>query len=201
MTTKTIRFSNGVSKEMTFEEVEKQFNRMLNRFAENTINRIVYNKPEKDDLMQELRYELWEAFDRYDSDLAVFSTFATYRLKLAVNKVVNPMMAKKRTNVYGEVSMNSLMKSDEDEAEYGDLIGELDESYEDIEFAAFITKLSQQLTEPEQIMLKSLINKKEFSVAKLGEELGITRMGAHLKLKQFKEKMAHILISTGYAVV
>lgn len=200
MTTKKIKFSNGITKEMTFDEVEKQFSDMLNLFANNAIRRMTYNKPEKQDVLQELRFELWQAYERYDHERAVFSTYAHYRLKLAIVKVVNPMFAKKRINIYGEVSINDVVPGDEGDVEIADAIGFDDSSFDDVEFQVFVENLEKQLTESEKVLLQALVSKKEISITQIGQMFGITRQAANKRMLVFKDKLAKILIKNGYAV-
>lgn len=195
--TKIIKFSNGKEMEMTFEQVEKKFTPLMYRTARIAVGKIVFNAPEIEDVMQELRYELWEAYSRYDGRGA-FITYATYRLKLGINKIITPLFAQKRTNTYGQVSMNQCVETGDDEVELIDVIGDVDSELENSEFLAFVQQLESQLDSTEKLMLKSLISKKDFSVVELGKILNMSRQGANKKLNKFKEKMAIILKENQY---
>jgi biotin operon repressor len=58
--------------------------------------------------------------------------------------------------------------------------------------------LEKTLEPCEKLMLKSMINKKDFSIMDLADELGMSRQGANKKYNKFKEKMARILREMGY---
>jgi RNA polymerase sigma factor (sigma-70 family) len=198
--TKTIKFSNGIEKEMTFEEVVKKFTPLMNRTANIALGKIVYNAPEKEDVMQELRYELWEAYKRYDGR-AAFITYATYRLKLAINKIITPLFAQKRTNTYGQISANEMLENGDGEVELIDTLGVVDEELLSADFRALIVELEKNLDSTEKLMLQTLISKKDFSVVELSKKLNMSRQGANKKLNKFKIKMAKLLQDSQYYVV
>jgi RNA polymerase sigma factor (sigma-70 family) len=197
---KAIILSNGEVREMSFEEVLAQFNNMLHKSANDTISKIVFNKPEKDDIMQELRFQTWEAFNRYDGKHA-FSTYLTYRIQHGVHRSTNKMYAKKRTNENGTTSLNKIISGEGPDRELEGLLGEEDRDINSVEFREFITDLEKKLNSCEKIMLKTLMDKNDFSVRDLGDELGVSRQAANNKIRKFREKMANLLTATGYVEI
>ena len=192
---KNVILSGGEVRLMSFEEVLVQFKDMINRTANETLNKILYNKPEREDLMQELRLQVWEAYERYDEKHA-FSTYLTYRLQLGVNKHTMGNYAKKRQN-NGVTSLNAEL-SDEGESSLESVLGHEDEEMVSLEFREFVQYLEKILSPNELMMLSCIINKKEFSVADLAVEWGVSRVMANRRVKQFKERLAGIMRGTGY---
>lgn len=195
-TTKTIILSEGKKKEMTFEEVLEQFDDMLHKYANDSIQKVVFNKPEKDDVMQELRVQTWEAYKRYNGDNA-FSTYLVYRLKLGVGNATTKMYAQKRTNTHGSISLNELF-SESDDFEFGGLLGEEDYNIQSLAFRDFVNYLEKILNPLEKKMLYLLTNKHEYSVSDLAVELGISRQAVNKKVVRFREKLEKIMKQTGY---
>lgn len=194
---KNIILTGGVIKSMDFEEVLKQFKDMINRAANETLGKIIYNKPEREDLIQELNLQCWEAFERYDEQHA-FSTYLHYRLQLGVNKYTMGNYAKKRQN-NGLTSLNETIKGEGGkEVEISDRIGEVDEEIVSLEFREFLIYLEKVLSGDELMILTSLMNKKDFSVADLAIEWGISRVAANNRVRKFKERMAGIMRGTGF---
>ena len=194
---KNIILTGGVVKSMDFEEVLKQFKDMVNRTANETLGKIIYNKPEREDLIQELNLQVWETFERYDEEHA-FSTFLHYRLQLGVNKYTMGNYAKKRQN-NGVSSLNETIKGEGgNDVEISDRIGDVDEEIVSLEFREFLTYLEKILSEDEILILSSLMNKKDFSVADLAIEWGVSRVAANNRVRKFKERLAGIMRGTGY---
>lgn len=195
--TKAVILSNGIVKQMTFEDILKQFDPMINKFAYVALEKIVFNKPEKEEMMQELRIQAWEAYRRYNGKFA-FSTYLVPRLQLGVQKATTKLYAKKRTNKKGIVSLNKIIGGGESEQEFEGLLGEDDSEIASLEFRQFMNYLDKTLEPCERIMLKSLLDKDEFSIQNLADELGMTRQGANKKYNKFREKMAVVMKETGY---
>lgn len=197
MTKKLIKFTSG-DKEMTYEEVLKQFEPMLNKFANYSINQIEYNKPEKEEMMQELRLRAWQAYCRYNGNYK-FSTYLHYYLLNACSRVTTKLYAKKRTNINGSVSFQDTVGgSNESDDNYDEIIGEDDERISSLEFQSFYGLLLEILNDEEKLILHVLMDKKDFSVRDLADELGVTRQGAYKKVNKLKEKIGHMLITSGY---
>lgn len=195
--TKKIILTGGVVKEMSFNEVLHQFKDMVNQAANQTLNKIVYNKPEREDLIQELNLQVWEAYERYDEKHA-FSTYLHYRLQLGVNKYTMGNYAKKRQNK-GITSLDEPVKGKGDaNLNITEVIGDLDEDMVSLEFREFMDYLETILSGDELMILTCMINKKEFSVADLAIEWGISRVAANNRVRKFRERLAGIMRGTGY---
>lgn len=183
--------------EMTFEEVLKQFERMIERFARLAIEKIVYNKPEKEELLQELRLQVWEAYRRYNGENA-FSTYLHYRLKHGIHRGTVKSFAQKRINEAGTTSLNEIVGGDGDELELEGLIGEEDLELTSLDFREFVMELEKKLDENEKKILKVLMDKQDFSVQDLADQLRISRQAANKKVNKFREKLEKIMKETGY---
>jgi RNA polymerase sigma factor (sigma-70 family) len=195
--TKAIILSNGVVKNMTFEEVLKQFEKMINGFAYQALNSFVYNGPEKDELIQELHIQVWEAYRRYNGKNA-FSTYLHPRLQHGVTRATQKIFAKKRQAAKGITSLNTMIGSEEGESELEHLLGEEDYELTSVEFRDFMNHLEKTLDSCEKLMLKSLLDKNDFSIQNLADTLGMSRQGANKKYNKFKEKMANMMEEVGY---
>ena len=195
---KEIILSGGVVKEMTFEEVLVEFEAMIHQKANETLSKIIYNKPEKEDLVQELKLQTWEAFQRYDGSNQ-FSTYLFYRLKLGVNNTCNGMLAQKRQN-NGLISLNKELDSD-GEGSIESLLGEEDEDLVSVEFREFLKYLSEMLSDDEKKILMFFIDKKDRTVADLAREWGVSRVAANNRVRKFREKLGQLLLSTNYVEI
>lgn len=197
MTKKKIILSEGEVRYMTFEEVLIQFEPMINSYARRAVNKIVFNKPELEEMKQELYIQAWEAYRRYD-EVHAFSTYLVPRLKHGEHKATQKLYTKKRTNTSGTISLNEVVYGDENEQEFEGLLGEEDAELESLQFKELLIKLDNILEPSEKLILYCMINKDEFSVRDLGDKLGISRQGANKKYNKFKQKIAGILIDLGY---
>lgn len=197
---KEIRFAKGVVKEMTYEEVLTKFTPLMNKFANAKLNQMAYenhNKPEKDELLQELRLEVWEAYKRYDKTQAVFSTFLYYRLKLGLTRGTNKYYAQKRNNEAGEVSFSSTLNGDT-ETTLESAVGEFDAGFGATEFGKFIMDLEKTLTDREKMYLQILMSDGSYTVQNMADEMGLTRQGVNKAFNKFKEKLEKILLEQNY---
>lgn len=197
---KDIRFSNGKIKEMTYDEVLKQFSNMLDKFAYGIVANSLYNEiAEREDVKQELSIQVWKAFKEYNIDeKTAFSTFLHHKLMSGRSKIIARLTAQKRTNENGTISMNSTVLDDGGESELENVLGFDDDNIVALEFNDFIKELNQSLTKPERLCLRVLMDKTSFSVNELSVELGISRQAANKRVNIFREKMKSILINSGY---
>jgi RNA polymerase sigma factor (sigma-70 family) len=194
---KNIVLAGGVVKAMNFEEVLNQFKDMINRAANETLGKIFYNKPEREDLIQELNLQCWEAYERYDEKHA-FSTYLHYRLQLGVNKYTMGNYAKKRQN-NGISSLDEPLKGKNgQDMSLAEKIGEFDGEMLSFEFREFLVYLEKILSDDELMILTSMLNKKDFSVADLAIEWGVSRVTANNRFRKFKERLAGIMRGTGF---
>lgn len=196
MTSKIVILGDGTEKEMTFEQILKQFRPMIIKFAKNCVNKSLYNAPDLDDVIQELYIQAWEAWERYDEKHA-FSTYLFHRLQHGVHRATQKMYASKRNNKAGVISLNQSL-GDESEQELENLLGDIDSDLESITFKHLIIQLHQQLEHEEKLMLKCMLNKDVYSIRDLADDLEISRQGANKKYNKFRKKLEKILQESGY---
>lgn len=187
---------------MSFEDVLKQFNPMLHRYANRAIDKIVFNKPEKEEMMQELRVQAWIAYDRYNG-VNAFSTYLVPRLKHGIHKFTQKLYAQKRTNTKGSISLNETVNEfGEAEGELQAIIGEEDYEIVSLEFRELMYKFSMELDPCEKMMLRVLLEREDgYSVQDFADDMKISRMGANKKINKFKTKVEKIIIESGYVEV
>jgi RNA polymerase sigma factor (sigma-70 family) len=194
--TKTIILSDRGPVEMTYEEVLKQFTPMIEKFAWTACNKSDFNKPDHEEVLQELKLQTWIAYERYDGTNA-FSTYLVFYLQGAIHRSTFKMYAKKRNNEAGFISLNQ-SASDEDEMSIESVIGEEDVDISSLAFRDFIENLEKNIDPVEKKILRLFMDKTDYSVRDLGDELGISRQGANKKVIKFKHKMAKILTDAGF---
>lgn len=196
--TKAIILSNGVVRIMTYEEVLKQFDRMINRFTNQAIEKIIYNKPEFEEIKQELRIQTWEAYRRYNG-INAFSTYLVPRLQHGVYRATQKMYAKKRT-YKGKMQQldEELDGKDGNKMTVAELIGDEDQDMISLPFKELMMFLEKTLEPSEKVILKSLLDKNDFSIQDLADTLGMSRQGANKKYNKFRSKMANLLRELGY---
>lgn len=199
---KNIILSNGVVKQMSFEDVLKQFNPMLHRFANRAIDKIVFNKPEKEEIMQELRVQTWIAYDRYNG-INAFSTYLVPRLKSGIHKATQKLYAQKRTNVKGSISLNETVNEfGEAEGELQAIVGEEDFEIVSLEFRELMKKFNDELDPCEKMMLRVLLEREDgYSVQDFADDMKMSRMGANKKINKFKIKVEKIIIDSDFVEV
>ncbi|HLO11509.1 MAG TPA: sigma-70 family RNA polymerase sigma factor [Pseudoneobacillus sp.] len=194
---KAILFKDGEIKHMTFEEVLDQFERMINRFATQALDKIVFNKPDREEIIQELQLQTWEAYRRYNGENA-FSTYLYYRLQHGIHRSTMKLYAQKRTNKKGVESLNKLLGSESDGEELENILGEDDFELVSYEFREFMSHLDKILDPCEKKILRVLMDKGDTSVQDLAAQLGISRQGANKKVNKFREKLEKIMLETGF---
>lgn len=198
---KRIILSNGVVKEMSYEDILKQFEAMIHQFANSAINKIVFNAPEKEEVMQELRIQTWEAYRRYNG-INAFSTYLVPRLQHGVHRATQKLYAKKRTNKNGVESLNKLIGGENGENELADILGVEDTEMVSAAWRELTIHLEKTLTKDELSMLRVLIEKEDgYSVQDFADENKMSRQGANKKINKFKSKMAAIMTDSGYVEV
>lgn len=199
---KNIILSNGISKQMTFEEVLKQFNPMLHGVANRAIDKIVYNKPEKEEIMQELRVQVWIAYDRYNG-VNAFSTYLVPRLKHGIHKATQKLYAQKRINTKGSISLNETVNEfGEAEGELQAIVGEEDFEIVSLEFRELMKRFNDELDPCEKMMLRVLLEREDgYSVQDFADDMKMSRMGANKKINKFKIKVEKIIIDSDFVEV
>jgi RNA polymerase sigma factor (sigma-70 family) len=195
---KTIILKDRGPVQMTYEEVLEQFDSMIQRFAYHAIEKILFNKPDKEEVIQELQLQTWIAYKRYNGKNA-FSTYLHYYLQGAIHRSTFKLFAQKRTNTAGVVSLNQAMGGDDAELELEGLLGEEDMDICSLAFREFLESLEKKLDSVEKQILRVLMDKSDFTVQDLADKLGMSRQGANKKVNKFKEKMAVMLVESGFA--
>ena len=190
---KRIILTNGV-KEMTFEEVLKQFTPMINRTANIFINKF-YNE-DKEEIIQELEIATWKAYDTYNGEYA-FSTHLTYQLKSVTGNKAQEITAEKRI-AQKALSMNATLSEGEGST-VENILAHEDYINENIVATEMMEIIMKNLNEREQLELNCLLYPREFSSTKLSEALGISRQAANQRVGKLKTKLQRLLIENNFA--
>lgn len=191
--TKTIILSNGVAKQMTFEEVLKQFTPMINKAANIFLNK--FSNVDREEIMQDLEIAAWEAYESYNGKFA-FSTHLTYQLKSVTGNHAQKITAQKRTSL-GVLSMNSTIGDTED-LTLEDMFAEEDYTAESMIAGEMMELILKNLDEREKEELRCLMYPKEFGVTKLAELRGITRQATNQRVNKTKAKIQQLLIANQF---
>ena len=156
---KQIKLSNGVTKIMTFEEVLNQFTPMIIKATNIAIGKFG-NNIEREDMIQEMKFEAWEAYEEYNGANA-FSTFLHYKLMKVTGNEAQKITAQKRSSA-GTVSMNATV-GDGDDFTLQDMF-----SSDDFTSESMIAKEMMILIEKD--VLKYVFYPKEYNSTHLSEE-------------------------------
>lgn len=195
---KNIVLGNGEVRLMTFEETLSQFDNMIQKKANETMGKVNYNSGiERDDILQELRFQCWEAYKRYNGKNA-FSTFLHFRLKLGASISIGNFAEKRKNNGILSLDFENSKNDDNENVSFEGMLGVEDLEFASVEFNDFVQYLEKILSNDEQLMLYSLLNKKEFSVQDLADEWGVSRTAANNRVRKFREKMVNILKDSNY---
>ncbi|MGY3189725.1 sigma-70 family RNA polymerase sigma factor [Lysinibacillus sp. TE18511] len=192
---KQIILSNGVIKTMTFEEVLEQFKPMMNKATNIAISKFGCSI-DKEDMIQEMKFETWKAYEEYNGANA-FSTFLHYKLKKVTGNTAQRITAQKRTNE-GIVSMDATI-GDSEKNTLQNVLSSDDFTSENMIASEMMTFIESNITEREQSELKSVLYPKEYNSTHLSKELEISRQAAHLKIKNLKTKLRQLLIQHNFA--
>lgn len=188
--TKQILFSNGTSKEMSFEEVRKQFTPMVIRAMKKANNKFIFNAVEEEDFKQELDLELWRAYEAYDSEQGnCFTTYLYYKLQKGVRNATYSRYSLKNQGT--TVSMNAPVG--EDDLKLEDLFASDDTSMDNIAIAELTAIIRENVKPDEEDALKAILNKKEFSVQNYADKYGITRQAANQRIVKLRKKLQKVI--------
>lgn len=185
-----IILGDGAQVYMTFEQVLEQFGRLIEKWAHKTINCLVYNKPEFEDVMQQMYVGAWKAFCRYDPQVGAFSTYLVQWMKSVSSSIIDPLFVQKRTN-NGVVSLNKQLGEDGSELEK--FFGKEDLDVDDFEFSDMMSGIIKQLSDVEKVYLKYFLDPESNSSTIIGNELGVSRQAAHKGIMKFKTKLQDLL--------
>jgi len=187
---KTILFSDGASKEMTFEEVRKQFMPLIIKVMKQANNKFIYNQVEEEDFRQILEIELWRGYEQYDpSTKNCFTTYLYPKLKKGVRNATYHRYALKNQGT--TISMNSGIGDDDLKLE--DLLSTDDTSMDNIAFNELLDIIRKNVDEDEKDALRVLLDRKEFSVQDYANKYGITRQAANQRVVKLRKKLQKVI--------
>lgn len=190
LTTKAILFSDGKTKEMTFEEVLKQFKGAIIGQMKKANNKFIFNAVEEEDFIQILNIEAWKAYEAYDIEQGnTFSTYLFYKLQKGVRDATFSKYSLKNQGI--AVSMNAPMGDDDLKLE--DLFAVDDSSMTNIDFSELTAIIRENVTKDEEETLQALLNKKDFSVQNYADKHGITRQAANQRIVKLRKKLQRII--------
>lgn len=182
---KTIILSEGVKKEMTYEEVLKQFKSMINKHANMFLGKFTKEHMEREDILQELNVATWKAYQEYDG-IHAFSTFLTFKLMKETSNAAQKITRKKREHFSS--SMNSSASEDGD-LKLENLIPIEDFTSENMIAKEMMDLITENINEREQQELACILYPKEYSVSALADSRGITRQAAGQRVKKTRAKL------------
>jgi RNA polymerase sigma factor (sigma-70 family) len=182
-----------ISREMTFEEVRKEFYPMLVKEMTHTNNKFIYNSIEKDDYMQELEIELWRAYKDYNSSTGnCFSTYLHFKLRKGTRNATYHKYYKKNQN-NGISSLDAPLNNEEDFT-LGNLIEAPEENpINNILYSELWEIVSKNVTDNEKETLYCMLNKDTFSVQDFADAHGITRQAANQKITKLRKKLQAVI--------
>ena len=205
MTKKTILFANGISEELTFEEIYERFFKMIQDESWKMLRS--YGKSlNRDEVVQQFTIELWNAFEKYDGDLGFcFSTYLFNRFRKARRDILqnNFLSEKSKFEKKSIDSLDNQVNDDENSTNFFNRSFEEDPSYIQylqyqpdifIEENDLFYRIGEVLqTEEKKDLVVVLLDKKSFSVADYAEKWNISRNGANKRLLAIKELLKTFL--------
>jgi RNA polymerase sigma factor (sigma-70 family) len=192
---KTIILSNGVKKEMTYEEVVKQFTPMINRQVNIALEKFSKANLEREDLLQDMKLEAWNAFNEYDGHHA-FSTILTFKLKKVTGNLAQHVTRKKRKSL-GVLSMNAAVGDSED-LTLENMFPEEDYAAENMIAAEMMELIKKSLNDREKEELLCILYPLDHSASKLAEARGISRQACNQRVKKTRAKLQELLIANNF---
>lgn len=187
-----IRVSGEEIIQTTKEEVLKQFDGMIRKFATNCVLEIpqsTNNNYEREDYISIGQITLLEALETYDIEKAAFSTYLTNKLRGAKTNMLIALGSKKRDDRgFGTISLDS--SGDEGE-EVSEIIGNIDEDFQDIEMALDIKKLISTLTEEEKLIFNFLYQENQTKM-EFAKKLNIQRSTLDRRIVKLQTKLQNL---------
>jgi RNA polymerase sigma factor (sigma-70 family) len=185
----TIRISGEERVQMTKEEVIKQFDGMIKKFATSCtieIPQSTNNNYEREDYISIGQLTLLEALETYNVEMASFSTYLTNKLRGAKTNMLIALGSQKRDDRgFGTVSLNAT--GDEGE-EVSEVIGNIDEDFEDMEMAMDIRVLLSALTDEEKLIFNFLYQENQTKM-EFAKKLGIQRSTLDRRIVKLQTKL------------
>lgn len=192
---KQIILSNGVVKTMTFEEVLKQFTPMINRATNIAMGKFT-NNIEREDMIQEMKFEAWKAYEEYNG-VNAFSTILHYKLMKVTGNEAQKITAQKRSSA-GLVSMNATIGDGED-LTLQDMFAAEDFTSESMIAQDMMQLIKANLDERELEEFQCILYPEDFNASRLAEMRGISRQASAQRVNKTKAKIQQLLIAHNYS--
>lgn len=176
-----------VLKEMTMEEVHKQFNNMIKNFANDCVvqSRTMHNNVDTfEDFVSEGYIVLVECFNSYNPTFT-FSSYLSSALNLTRKELLRKMHSDKRKVTTCLVSFDEPVDVD---LNLGDVEGQEDLSFDLLVHNESIKYALSQLNEEEKKIFNFLLDT-EMTKISMAEELNITRPTLDNRIKRTREKL------------
>ena len=176
-----------VLKEMTIEEVHKQFNNMIKNFANDCVvqSRTMHNNVDTfEDFVSEGYIVLVECFNSYNPTFT-FSSYLSSALNLTRKELLRKMHSDKRKVTTCLVSFDEPVDVD---LNLGDVEGQEDLSFDLIVHNESIKYALSQLDEEEKKIFNFLLDT-EMTKISMAEELNITRPTLDNRIKRTRGKL------------
>ena len=176
-----------VLKEMTIEEVHKQFNNMIKNFANDCVvqSRTMHNNVDTfEDFVSEGYIVLVECFNSYNPTFT-FSSYLSSALNLTRKELLRKMHSDKRKVTTCLVSFDEPVDVD---LNLGDVEGQEDLSFDLIVHNESIKYALSQLNEEEKKIFNFLLDT-EMTKISMAEELNITRPTLDNRIKRTRGKL------------
>lgn len=188
---KTILFSNGQTKLMTFENVHEAFKPMVIKAMKTANSKFVFNAVEEEDFKQILDLELWRAFEAYDYTSGnCFTTYLYPKLLKGIRNATYSRYSQKNQN-NGLISMNAAVGDDELTLE--SIFAADDNTSENLEYNELLQIIRKNVEPEEEDALRSLLDRKGFSVQDYADKYGITRQAANQRIVKLKRKLQKVV--------
>ena len=176
-----------VLKEMTIEEVHKQFNNMIKNFANDCVvqSRTMHNNVDTfEDFVSEGYIVLVECFNSYNPTFT-FSSYLSSALNLTRKELLRKMHSDKRKVTTCLVSFDEPVDVD---LNLGDVEGQEDLSFDLLVHNESIKYALSQLNEEEKKIFNFLLDT-EMTKISMAEELNITRPTLDNRIKRTRGKL------------
>ena len=176
-----------VLKEMTIEEVHKQFNNMIKNFANDCVvqSRTMHNNVDTfEDFVSEGYIVLVECFNSYNPTFT-FSSYLSSALNLTRKELLRKMHSDKRKVTTCLVSFDEPVDVD---LNLGDVEGQEDLSFDLLVHNESIKYALSQLDEEEKKIFNFLLDT-EMTKISMAEELNITRPTLDNRIKRTRGKL------------
>ncbi|WP_294299967.1 RNA polymerase sigma factor [uncultured Chryseobacterium sp.] len=133
------------------------------------------NKDDRDDLFQEITYQLWKAYPKFRGE----SKFSTWLYRIALNTAIIFLKNEKKRSIFGK----------EDFSEYKMVQDDIDHEKEE-KLSAMYKAINQLNVIDKAFIFYYLEN---FSGKEIAEQMGISEGNVRVKMNRAKNKLKDIL--------